>query len=295
MGTCEPPSPQRSSPISTAKNYAPPVPTRLSPTTRARDVDRSDTCATLDEALADGQLSEFEHAARIDLAKDASTIADLHTLIEDLQNDTDLQPMAGPVELAHPIATAKGSRLGFMTVAVPAVAALLALTFVIRACSSVENPASGLGAEGYQNPAIVVDIVDAIKEKTGSSVVDRLGLYVDYAVIWVPAPGLPQKQISYTYRDGVIEGLDDVFSTTRDFDEPQIDLATVDLNKAAGIIAGASESLNMSRVDSYNVTFSGSDNGPQINLSAENTDKESGNLAFDPAGNFLRVTPYSFG
>ncbi|WP_242640240.1 MULTISPECIES: DUF1707 SHOCT-like domain-containing protein [Nocardiaceae] len=271
------------------------MPTRLPPTTRARDVDRSNTCATLDEALADGQLSDFEHAARIDLAKEAETIADLHTLIEDLQNDTDLQPMADPIELKHPIATAKGSRLGFMTVAVPAVAALVALTFGIRACSSTEDPASSLGTAGYKNPAVVAAIVDALQQKIGTSVVDRLGLYDDYAVIAAPAPGLPQKQVSYTYRDGVIDDYDDNFSSTRDFDEPQIDLATIDLTTTAGIIAGASESLNMSRIDSYSVSFYGSDNGPEIYVSAENTDKESGNLAFDPAGNFLRVTPFSFG
>ncbi|OZD07139.1 hypothetical protein CH275_08190 [Rhodococcus sp. 06-235-1A] len=258
-------------------------------------MDRSDTCATLDEALADGQLSDFEHAARIELAKEAETIADLHALIEDLQNDTDLQPMADPIELAHPIATAKGSRLGFMTVAVPVVAAMVALTFGIRACSSSEAPVSDLGEARYQNPAIVVDIVDALRQKIGTSVVDRLGLYDNYAVISAPAPGLPQKQVSYTYRDGVIDDYDDNFSSTRDFDEPQIDLATVDLTKTAGIIAGARESLNMSRIDSYSVSFHGSDNGPEIYVSAENSDKESGNLAFDPAGNFLRVMPFSFG
>lgn len=93
----------------------------------------------------------------------------------------------------------------------------------------------------------------------------------------------------------MIDDYDDNFSSTRDFDEPQIDLATVDLTKAAGIIAGARESLNMSRIDSYNVSFHGSDNGPQISVSADNTDQESGTLLFDPAGNFLRVTPFSFG
>ncbi|WP_230591042.1 MULTISPECIES: DUF1707 domain-containing protein [Nocardiaceae] len=271
------------------------MPTRLSPSTRARDVDRTDTCATLDEALADGQLSDFEHAARIDLAKEADTIADLHALIEDLQNDTDLPPMADPIEFAHPITTAKGSRLGFMAVAVPAVAALVALTFGIRACSNTDDPESGLGSAGYKNPAVVVDIVDALQQKIGTSVVDRLGLYEDYAVISAPAPGVPQKQVSYTYRDGVIDDYDDNFSSTRDFDEPQIDLATVDLTKAAGIVAGARESLNMSRIDSYTVSFHGSDNGPQISVSADNTDQESGTLLFDPAGNFLRVTPFSFG
>lgn len=268
---------------------------RLPPTTRARDVDRSDTCATLDEALADGQLTDFEHAARIDLAKEAETIADLHTLIEDLQNDTDLRPMADPIALGHPIATAKGSRPGFMSVAVPAVAALVALTFGIRACATADDPAASLGPAGYRNPAILIDVVDALQQKIGTSVVDRLGLYDGYAVIWAPAPGVPQKQVNYTYRDGVLEDYDDDFSGTRDFDEPQIDLATIDLTKVAGIIAGAPESLDMSRIDSYNVSFSGSDNGPQINLSAENTDQERGNLVFDPAGNFLRVTPFSFG
>lgn len=277
------------------RNYAPPVPTRRSPTTRARDVDRTDTCATLDEARADGQLSEFEYRARIELATEAGTLADLHTLIEDLQNESNLAPMASAIEMTHPLQTAKASRIGFFAVAVPVVVVLLALTFGIRACAVTDDPVSIYGSVGYRNPAVVADIVDALAQKTGTTVVDSLGLYPDYAVIWMPAPNTPQKQVTYTYRDGSLGDYDDNFSSSRDFDEPQIDLTTVDLTKVAGIIAGAAESLNISRVDSYTVRFAGSDNGPQITVSAENTDEESGTLTFDPAGNFIRVSPFEFG
>ncbi|WP_236077699.1 DUF1707 SHOCT-like domain-containing protein [Rhodococcus sp. P1Y] len=271
------------------------MPTRRSPTMRARDVDRTDACATLDEALADGQLSEFEYRARLDLATEAGTLADLHALIEDLQNESNLAPMASGIEITHPLKTARASRIGFFSVAVPLVVALLALTFGIRACTVADDPESVYGTGGYQNPAVIADIVDALRAKTGTTVVDSLGLYDGYAIVWMPAPNAPQKQVTYDFRDGELGDYNDAFAGTRKFDEPQIDLTTIDLTKTAGIIAGAAQSLNLQRVDSYNIRFAGGDNGPQISLSAENTDKESGNLAFDPAGNFLRVTPFSFG
>ncbi len=224
---------------------------------------------------------------------EAGTLADLHALIEDLQNETKLAPVSDAIELKHPLTTARSSKIGFFSVAVPLVAGLVALTFGIRSCSAPDDSAAL--KSGYQNPAIVADVAAALKAKTGTTVVDSMGLYDGYVVIWMPAPNAPQKQVNYTYRDGVLGDFDDDFTNTRDADEPQIDITTVDRGKAAGIVAGAAQSLNLSRIDSYNIRFSGTDNGPEVSLSAENTDKESGTLSFDPDGNFVRVSPFSFG
>lgn len=281
--------------IRRGRNYASPVPTRLSPSTRARDVDRTNTCATLDEARADGQLSEEEHAARIDLAMEASTLADLHSLIEDLQNETDLAPMADPIALAHPVRTATASKIGFFAVTVPLVAALVALTFGIRSCAADPEPGTVGGGMGYQDPAVIADIAQAVLEKTGTTVVDSLGLYPDYAVVWMPGPGTPQKQVDYDYRDGVLEDFDDDWSSKRSADQQQVDLTTLDLQKISGIVAGAAESLNLSRIDRLNIQIRGDHDGPEVLISADNTDQESGSMAVDPAGNFLYVTPFSFG
>ncbi|OZC59702.1 hypothetical protein CH304_09815 [Rhodococcus sp. 15-649-1-2] len=270
------------------------MPTRLPPSTRARDTDRTQACATLDEARADGQLSEEEHAARIDLAMEAETLADLHSLIEDLQNETDLAPMADPIELVHPVRTARSSRLGFFAVAIPLVAAAAAITFGVRSCAAEGDPVATYGEMGYQNPAIVADIAAALQARTGTTVVDSLGLYESYAILRMPAPGAPQKQVTYDFRDGVLE-FDEDWSTSRRADQQQIDLATVDLPKLAAVVAGAAASLNLSRIDSLNIQMRGESDGPEVLISADNTDEESGTMSVDPAGNFLYVTPFQFG
>lgn len=227
---------------------------------------------------------------------EAGTLADLHALIEDLQNETKLAPVSEPIELKHPLSTARSSGIGFFLVVVPLVAGLIALMFGIRSCSASDDPTPLNGStSGYQNPAIVADVAAALKAKTGTTVVDSMGLYDGYVVVAMPAPNAPQKQVSYTYRDGVLQDFDENFTGSRDGEDPQIDIAALDLTKAAGIVAGAAQSLNLSRIDSYNIQFRGTDNGPEVYLSAENTDMESGTLSFDPDGNFVRVSPFSFG
>src|SRR5690349_5425148 len=64
------------------------VATRHTSATRAKDSDRSDTCRILDSALADGQLSMEEHRTRVALATGAETLADLQSLVSDLQTSS---------------------------------------------------------------------------------------------------------------------------------------------------------------------------------------------------------------
>lgn len=224
---------------------------------------------------------------------ESETLADLHSLVEDLQNETKLAPIADPIELSHPVRTARASRTGFFAVTLPLLAGLVALTFGIRSCAAADDPVSVYGDMGYQNPAIVADIAQALMEKTGTTVVDSLGLYPGYAIVRMPGPGTPQKQITYDYRDGALE--DDDWSTSRTADQQQVDLTTIDLPKIAGIVAGIGESLNLSRVDNVSIQIRGESDGPEVLISADNTDEERGSMSVDPSGNFLYVTPFRFG
>ena len=63
-------------------------PTTTSTRTRARDLDRSDTCAVLDTALSDGQITVDEHANRTAAAMTATTLGQLDLLVRDLQKAT---------------------------------------------------------------------------------------------------------------------------------------------------------------------------------------------------------------
>jgi hypothetical protein len=55
--------------------------------TRAKDTDRQETCAVLDNALSDGELSGEEHRERVSKATNAVTLGDLRVLVSDLQGD----------------------------------------------------------------------------------------------------------------------------------------------------------------------------------------------------------------
>ncbi|GFG53444.1 hypothetical protein CQY20_12115 [Mycolicibacterium agri] len=69
--------------------------TRQGPGTRARDADRTAVCQLLDSAFAEGQLSVEEHRQRVSAAVNATTLQELHALVEDLQT-------AGPQLRAAP-------------------------------------------------------------------------------------------------------------------------------------------------------------------------------------------------
>jgi len=49
--------------------------------TRAKDTDRQETCAVLDNALSDGELSGEEHRERVSKASNAVTLGDLKVLV----------------------------------------------------------------------------------------------------------------------------------------------------------------------------------------------------------------------
>ena len=63
--------------------------TGQTPSTRAKDSDRTDICQILDTALAEGQLSMTEHAQRVTTATNAATIGELRALIADRFGEPD--------------------------------------------------------------------------------------------------------------------------------------------------------------------------------------------------------------
>ena len=61
-----------------AKWLGAPVTGGATSATRARDIDRQETCKLLDNALGDGELSNEEHRERVSTATNAVTLGDLH-------------------------------------------------------------------------------------------------------------------------------------------------------------------------------------------------------------------------
>ena len=78
--------------------------------TRAKDSDRNSTCAALDTALAEGQLSMTEHGERVKAATTAATLGELQTLVADLQIAAPPITLSPPERRRLPVAPGWGIR-----------------------------------------------------------------------------------------------------------------------------------------------------------------------------------------
>ena len=90
--------------------------------TRAKDTDRRETCAVLDNALSDGELSGEEHRERVSKASNAVTLGDLKVLVSDLQGDntpTRLRASRRPHRADGTDAQAVGNVLSYRLVIYP--------------------------------------------------------------------------------------------------------------------------------------------------------------------------------
>ncbi|HEY5852800.1 MAG TPA: DUF1707 domain-containing protein [Aldersonia sp.] len=255
---------------------------------RARDEDRANTGSTLDEAFAQGQLSAEEHTSRVRSAMSAATLADLHRLIDDLQGETDLAPMRASLPQT------KGPS-NLIPVLTGLVVLVVAGVLMLRACSgsgsdSDAAPASQFGSAGYLTLAGLTDIVVAMQNEFGDALVDDLSVFPDYAVIDRPDPAAPRRQLSYRFDE---DGFHATSPTTRDADLVPVDLATVDLTKVAGVVAGAPQSLNLDPVDSLYLSI-GSEVGddPDVSVHASNDLGENGHLTAYLDGTFRAVYPF---
>ncbi|MDV6260554.1 DUF1707 domain-containing protein [Rhodococcoides yunnanense] len=264
------------------------MPTRSAPSTRARDGDRTDACATLDRAREDGQLTDAEHAARVAAAMRAATLGDLHRLIEDLQGETDLTEMAPWKSVTVP--GRRGRQLGLLTVVVPLIGAVVALTFGIRSCAVADDPRHQFGSAGYLELEGLERIVSIARDQFGTTVLDDLSVYPDYAVYTRVDPARPFLGIDSIYRDGSLEEFGS--PTARAASTPTVDIGALELPVVAGVIAGAGASLNLTQVDTVYLLVRDYGSGPEVSVFANNEFGESGHLTLDLDGNFTSVRPW---
>ena len=273
------------------RTYHLPMPLKGSLAIRARDQDRVAACAALDLALAEGQIGAEEHSSRIALATDAATLADLHYLIDDLQGETDLAPIASPGA-----AVASLSRRGRPSVVGALVrwgvlVAVGAVIFVgVRACASDESATGTYGPAGYLEPRAMDEIVASTEALLGTTVVDELMFYPEYALLSVPSPDNPGREQRYQYRDGEWRQSDD---TDRDRGTATVDLADLGPGVLGGLVLGAGASLNIDRIDSMYLFLRADESGPSISLYASDEGaNEDGRFDATLSGDFLRVYPF---
>lgn len=245
-----------------------PVPKRLGapPTagktaaTRAKDSDRQETCAALDNALNDGELSAEEHRERVGAATKAVTLGDLQSLVSDLQTQTALTPPA----VAAPRLPERNSWA--VLAAAFVVSVLLGVGIGWGLYGNTPSPLSftsapadpgakpdGVGAVVLTPPTQLhsvgglTGLLGKARNRFGDTVGYRLVIYPTYAVLDRPDPSDDRRSLTYTYRGG---WGDPTSSARNGADGPvPADLSKFDVAKAVGIMRGAPETLHIKPAD----------------------------------------------
>ncbi|MFD6390537.1 DUF1707 domain-containing protein [Nocardia sp. NPDC060259] len=252
---------------------------------RARDTDRADVCALLDAALSDGQLTTAEHEKRTATAMRAETFGALDRLVDDLQIPGDLA--ATPVARGIP----RAPRRWWMPVGAIVLAGLLG------AGAGLLGRTVGDAAFGEPLPDLTTGngfahFLADYRAKYGSTEVDELTLYPDYAIVERKADR-PGKQDEQIYR-GSFKAWGSQGSRTPD--TKSFDLAGVDLTRYARLMSGAPVTTRVPGgwVSHVLVRFEpggGKDAEPEISIYVKNDAEVSGYLKIRLNGEPIAVHP----
>ncbi|WP_077104425.1 DUF1707 SHOCT-like domain-containing protein [Mycobacterium terramassiliense] len=292
-----------------AKLPATPLAGRATRTTRAKDTDRQDTCAILDIALGDGELSEQEHRERVRAATQAITLGDLQDLVDDLQGGGAALPAwaAG----SRPKLPKSGGR-GLLAAAFIA-SVLLGVLIGWGLYGNTRTPLDlttdpgakpdGVGPVVLTPPTQLhsvgglTGLLEQTRKRFGNAIGFRLVIYPTYAVLDRPDPSDDRRVLAYDYRGG---WADPTSSAKSSADGPvAVDLGNFDIAVTVGILRGAPESLHMKQSDvktTYLVIEPATDPTTPGALSLSvyvSGDYGGGDIVFAGDGRIKRISPPS--
>ncbi len=227
--------------------------TRQTPSTRAKDSDRNDTCQVLDSALADGQLSMAEHRQRVAEATKAATLGELQNLVSDLQTGN------APVKLPTLHSGSRSPVGGWgMRAAVAAVLVVVGMAVGWGLYGNTTSPLDFTSDPGAKPDGIepvvltpprqlqslggLTGLLEQMKKRFGDTMGYRLVVYPDYASLERPDPGEDRRYLNYTYRGG---WGDPSSSLAKSDDDALVDLSKFDAKAVVGVLRGAPETLGI--------------------------------------------------
>ncbi|MGV9336976.1 DUF1707 SHOCT-like domain-containing protein [Nocardia sp. NPDC003726] len=251
---------------------------------RARDTDRADVCGLLDAALADGQLTADEHAARTARAMRAKSFGQLDALIGDLQI---------PDELANaPVVRMDRRRprrwLAPLSVVVVALVAG-AMVGGISRCG-VDLPGFSQDVPDLTTGAGLAYFLAEYRAEFGDMSADQVTLHPRHASVDRQKPGSASETADYYYNGD--------FRASRTSDrrarERSFDLGAIDVPAVAGLLAGAPQTMRApdGAVTHIIVNFGSNgpvDLGPVLQIYVKGQGGSSGYLTATFAGEPLAV------
>ncbi|MGQ5696148.1 DUF1707 SHOCT-like domain-containing protein [Rhodococcus erythropolis] len=267
-------------------------PTTTSTSTRARDVDRSDTCAVLDTALSDGQITVDEHANRTAAAMTATTLGQLDLLVRDLQKAT-LRNAVAKVRRIDKIwylaaaSTIFAGLIGYLTLSAddsPPAPPPVSPQAIEPLAPIVGSTLDTVTASGIR------EFITRYNNKFGTTMIDSANFYDGHASVTRAAAVSPNLKEDIDFRGGFTPSES---STSRAASTTTFDLASVDIDKLAGYLAGASANLNVPDAKVSHIGMSSSSQEPRISIYVDNDLGASASMELTPDGRPIRLSPFT--
>ncbi|WFR71834.1 DUF1707 domain-containing protein [Prescottella defluvii] len=278
------------------------MPDSRSPKTRARDIDRAQTCSLLDAAYGDGQLGVDDYEARTAAAMHAETLGDLWALTEDLQVPDHLrESQEQPADEAG-----QSRRLGLVLAAVIGVAVVCGVVVYLLSSSAVGDRSTGASgstaaqpaAAGEPDPIAVEPIdlhtADGIREfvrlfelQFHDTIADDVDLYRDNAIVVRMVPNQPHRYLRWRFSGGFEQSTN--LPGPRDRDQQTVDLAQLDADRIGTVIANARELVNRpsGRIDL--VAIRAYDGQPRVTVYVVDNDESRGSVTATFGGEIVEV------
>jgi hypothetical protein len=224
--------------------------------TRAKDTDRQETCAVLDNALSDGELSGEEHRERVSKATNAVTLGDLRVLVSDLQGDNTPERLRS----ARPKGLPSGRGIAIAALVVSVLFGMGLGWGLYGNTSSPLDFTSDPGAKPDGVAAVVLTpptqlhslggltgLIEQTRKRFGDVVGYRLVIYPTYAILDRPDPSDDRRVLTYDYRGGWGDPSSSAKSSAAG--QVAVDLSKFDVTATVGIMRGAPQTLHMKPSD----------------------------------------------
>ncbi|TJZ76035.1 DUF1707 domain-containing protein [Rhodococcus oryzae] len=239
------------------------MPEQDSSRTRARDIDRAQTCGLLDAGYGEGQLEPAEYQARTAAAMKAKTLGGLDALVSDLQIPEHLvEATRATAPEPVPRQRVPGRVVAALVAAVLAVGGTLLFTTrgddaapeTTDVAAAQQAPAPAPSPAGEPQPIVIEPIdpltTDGVREFVrqlgvkfeGDLRVDQVTFYSSYVFVTRMLEDQPHREQDWSFRAG--------FSTSRDpesrpLDTATVDLAALDVDRLGDVIATGANRVGM--------------------------------------------------
>lgn len=228
------------------------MPKQDSSRTRARDIDRAQTCGLLDAGYGEGQLDPAEYEARTAAAMKAKTLGELDALVSDLQIP---EHLVEATRAKAPAPTPRRRVPGRVVAAV--VAAVLAVGGTLAFATRGDDAAPGTTGAARQAPVpapiptgepqpIVVEPIDPLTTDGVREFVRQLGakfeedlrvdeviFYSSYVFVTRMLEDQPHREQDWSFRGGFATSGD---PESRSLDTDTVDLAALDIDRLGELI-----------------------------------------------------------